>query len=76
MNNYNQSYRNIYIVQKKIFELTQQYYQAIKNNLTFENIKVIFRRTGIMDLLKHIPSRFAFVSAFVQTVCQFYSAGN
>jgi hypothetical protein len=42
MSNNNPARSNIYHLQKRIVALTNQYYQAIKNNLTFENIKVIF----------------------------------
>ena len=44
MDNDNQSPSNIYYLQKKIVELTHQYYNAIKNNITFENVKIIFMK--------------------------------
>jgi hypothetical protein len=36
------SRNSIYYLQKKIVDLSREYYNAIKNNITFENIKVIF----------------------------------
>jgi hemerythrin-like domain-containing protein len=55
MSNDNQSRRNIYHLQKKIVELTQQYYNAIKNNITFENVKVIFmKRKQLENELSHL----------------------
>ena len=42
MNESNQSANSISYLQKKIVEVSREYYQAIKNNTSFENIKVIF----------------------------------
>ena len=42
MNDNKESRNTIYYLQKRIVELSREYYQAIKNNITFENIKVIF----------------------------------
>jgi len=42
MNDNNESRNSIYYLQRRIAELSREYYQAIKNNITFENIKVIF----------------------------------
>ncbi len=42
MNDKNESNNSIYYLQKRIVELSHEYYQAIKNNITFENVKVIF----------------------------------
>ena len=42
MVNTNEPRSSIYYLQKKIVELSREYYEAIKNNITFENIKVIF----------------------------------
>jgi len=41
MNNNGHSNR-AYHLQKKIIELTQQYYKAMKDNISFENLKIIF----------------------------------
>lgn len=58
MNNNNQSRSNIYYLQKKIVELTQQYYNAIKNNITFENVKVIFlKRKKLENELSHLKEQ-------------------
>lgn len=58
MNNNNQSRSNIYYLQKKIVELTQQYYSAIKNNITFENVKVIFmKRKKLENELSHLKEQ-------------------
>lgn len=35
---------NMYFLQKKILELTQQYYKAIRDNISFENLKTIFMK--------------------------------
>jgi hypothetical protein len=34
----------MYFLQKKILELTQQYYKAIRDNISFENLKTIFMK--------------------------------
>lgn len=58
MNDNSQSYRNVLHVQKKIVELTRQYYQAIRDNITFENIKVIFlKRKKLKDELLNLKEQ-------------------
>ena len=42
MNDNKESHNTIYYLQKRIIELSREYYQAIRNNITFENVKVIF----------------------------------
>jgi hypothetical protein len=55
MNERNQSRNSIYYLQKKIVELSREYYSAIKNNITFENIKVIFlKRKKLQEKLSDI----------------------
>ena len=55
MANTNEPRSNIYYLQKKIVELSREYYEAIKNNITFENIKVIFlKRKKLQDELSNI----------------------
>jgi hypothetical protein len=40
--NDNRQSNSVYHLQKKIMELTQQYYKAIRDNISFENLKTIF----------------------------------
>jgi hemerythrin-like domain-containing protein len=55
MANTNEPRSNIYYLQKKIVELSREYYEAIKNNITFENIKVIFlKRKKLQKELSNI----------------------
>ena len=55
MNNYNESHSTIYNLQKKIIELSREYYQAIKENITFENVKIIFlKRKKLKEELSSI----------------------
>ena len=49
MKNNNQSGNSINNLQKKIVELTQQYYKAIRDNITFENLKAIFIKRKILE---------------------------
>jgi len=58
MSNNNQSRSHVHHLQKKIVELTQQYYNAIKNNITFENVKVIFmKRKQLENELSHLKEK-------------------
>jgi len=55
MNDNKESRNTIYYLQKRIVELSREYYQAIKNNITFENIKVIFlKRKKLKEELSSI----------------------
>jgi hypothetical protein len=55
MNESNQSANSISYLQKKIVEVSREYYQAIKNNISFENIKVIFlKRKKLKEELLNI----------------------
>jgi len=55
MTDRHQSRNSIYYLQKKIVELSREYYNAIKNNITFENIKVIFlKRKKLQEELSDI----------------------
>jgi hypothetical protein len=40
--NDNRQSNSVYHLQKKIMELTHQYYKAIRDNISFENLKTIF----------------------------------
>lgn len=58
MNNNNQPRSYINYLQNKIVELTHQYYHAIKSNITFENIKVIFlKRKELQDELSDLKEK-------------------
>jgi len=55
MNDNKESRNTIYYLQKRIVELSREYYQAIKNNITFENIKVVFlKRKKLKEELSSI----------------------
>jgi len=40
--NDNRQSNSVYHLQKKIMELTQQYYKAMRDNISFESLKTIF----------------------------------
>jgi hypothetical protein len=54
----NRQSNNVYHLQKKIIELTQQYYKAIKDNISFENLKTIFiKRKKLQRELSELEKR-------------------
>jgi guanylate kinase len=54
----NRQVKRAYHLQKKIMELTQQYYKAIKNNISFENLKIIFiKRKKLEEELTELENR-------------------
>lgn len=55
MNNNNETRHAIYYLQKRIVALSREYYQAIKNNITFDQIKLIFlKRKKLKEELSSI----------------------
>jgi hypothetical protein len=44
-----QSDNSMYNLQKKIIELTRQYYKAISDNISFESLKTIFLNRKMLE---------------------------